>query len=1578
MTINFPGSLDNFTNPTSSSPINSPSHADQHANANDAIEALEAKVGVDGSSVVTSHDYKIAQLQSLVTSAVAGAKSIYQDVRNQSGSAFTKATPVYVSGSTGASGQLLVSAASNATEATSSKTMGITTSAISNNSNGQVISEGILEGIDTTGAADGDPVWLGVNGAKIYGLANKPSAPAHLVFLGIVIRGGQANTGSMYVKIQNGFELQEIHNVEISSLINGNILTYDSTTQTWKNTNTIQSTSSTIPLVVKGSTSQSVAMQQWQDSGGTIHSEIRNSGQFRNQAGAILGNRNGSTLGILTLYNNNAAVIPLVVQAAASQTANLQEWQNSSGTVLASIYPTGFINTASGIGAGTTSYMNGIDDLTATKMSLRFNSTSYGLQLTNIQAGAVGYIVKAAASQTANLQEWQNSAGSVLSSITSNGYLAVGGATTGSFTSLATVRAGGSSQVGVAIGTEAGTSSDALRIFNATGGTILTTIKNTGEITAPLATFTANATSVIPLTVKAIASQTANLQEWQNSAGTVLARVGSGGAIVTSGVGVFGSQSNTPNAQLFVLGNSTSNPVFVVKGAASQSGDLQQWQDSAGTIKALIGSGGNGVFNGVRSGSGSTTGAINAYTTAAQIGILVQGAASQTANLQEWRDSTATVLANIDAIGSFTGRSFKASGYITTNSSGGTYTNYWCKLADFSHTGQYTDNSFYMDFYVYGPGFTYVPRGKLFVRSKQQAPLGSAPETPTIVVYNGEGSTFNASDFALVAVQNDSSLTKYELYYKLPFDWAHLVFNPTMVTVQGPINFYNSILPISTLPSGTKTYGRNPDSNFNSVLITPSTNTSVNLIVKPIAGQTYNLTEWQNSGGGIVSYVTSSGAISSNTAITATSFVKSGGTASQFLKADGSTDSSTYLNSTTSSYVAGHHPEGRILASAALVNDLGNARLRGSTFTFTNISPSNSDIDKMFDGTANFLMISPTSSQTFPIVIEFTLPRTLSWGAVVGIGFGTSTWRTNSVKIEAFSEGAWVTCIDTTTNTSEDVLVGIPGNSGTGTTKLRYTLANPNSSQLRICHLWAYNYNSDMWTHLQMPRAGGTMYGALSTKGAISVLNSSNTAMSYLNQDGSGALAVTDPFGGISWNIYGNLGIRTSGASGGQVATVKIGSMTQASNTAALTLYGHTEFGSLTNSAPIQTWSKADGTLLAKVDQFGAFTVNINSASSVPLTLKAASSQSANIQEWQNSANVVKLAVDSTGFIRFDDQTSSPTIKWGNATVWESVGGTASMRINPYGPGYIGLIVKGFASQTADLQQWQDSNGNTYAKIGPYGQLAIGDTNPSIYSNARISLNTVSASAVGQVIRGVASQTANLQEWQNSSGTVLVSISAGADLNINTSSTGRINLGDAQISKGPGTSFIFNSGINSGNIYAQSTYSGSVVLTVKGTSGQQQYFSIQDSSGSAGIYVDQYMQMIHATNTYFNGIINNSGNWSISNSGNLNIKQITSNISSTISVNTASTVDTSALSSFTSMEYTLSIKQGSKIRSSKVLVHTDGTSVDSTEYGIMEMGGGISGILVTASVSGTNAILQVTITDATTTNATVKLIKTML
>ena len=64
MATNFPSSLDSFTNPTAVDTLDSPPHDTQHANANDAIEALQAKVGVDGSAVTTSLDYKVANLES--------------------------------------------------------------------------------------------------------------------------------------------------------------------------------------------------------------------------------------------------------------------------------------------------------------------------------------------------------------------------------------------------------------------------------------------------------------------------------------------------------------------------------------------------------------------------------------------------------------------------------------------------------------------------------------------------------------------------------------------------------------------------------------------------------------------------------------------------------------------------------------------------------------------------------------------------------------------------------------------------------------------------------------------------------------------------------------------------------------------------------------------------------------------------------------------------------------------------------------------------------------------------------------------------------------------------------------------------------------------------------------------------------------------------------------------------------------------------------------------------------------------------------------------------------------------------
>jgi hypothetical protein len=146
----------------------------------------------------------------------------------------TIGTAVYVSGSTGQAGtNMLVSKASNATEGTSSKTLGLIAFTGVTNDIGFVVTEGLLAGLDTSSAgAAGDPVWLGTNGTLIFGLLNKPTAPAHLVFIGVVTRK-QQNNGEIFVKVQNGFELDELHDLSVKNASDGDMIKYVASTGLW-------------------------------------------------------------------------------------------------------------------------------------------------------------------------------------------------------------------------------------------------------------------------------------------------------------------------------------------------------------------------------------------------------------------------------------------------------------------------------------------------------------------------------------------------------------------------------------------------------------------------------------------------------------------------------------------------------------------------------------------------------------------------------------------------------------------------------------------------------------------------------------------------------------------------------------------------------------------------------------------------------------------------------------------------------------------------------------------------------------------------------------------------------------------------------------------------------------------------------------------------------------------------------------------------------------------------------------------------------------------------------------------------
>jgi hypothetical protein len=149
----------------------------------------------------------------------------------KAGQTISKGQAVYVSSADGTN--MIVTKASNVSEATSSKTMGLLETSLTTNGKGNVITEGLLSGLNTNGATAGDPVWLGVDGALIFGLTNKPYAPAHLVFIGIVTRAN-ANNGEIFVKVQNGFEMNELHNYQQGSVQNNEVIVYESATSLYK------------------------------------------------------------------------------------------------------------------------------------------------------------------------------------------------------------------------------------------------------------------------------------------------------------------------------------------------------------------------------------------------------------------------------------------------------------------------------------------------------------------------------------------------------------------------------------------------------------------------------------------------------------------------------------------------------------------------------------------------------------------------------------------------------------------------------------------------------------------------------------------------------------------------------------------------------------------------------------------------------------------------------------------------------------------------------------------------------------------------------------------------------------------------------------------------------------------------------------------------------------------------------------------------------------------------------------------------------------------------------------------------
>ena len=153
-------------------------------------------------------------------------------VKNQSGVTMYKGQAVYSSGSSG--NNKLVQLASSNTEQSSSKTFGVVESdVIPNGGHGYIITFGLLSGFNTNALTEDSSVYLSNTPGELT--TTKPQAPLHLVTIGVCIRQ-QQNNGSIFVKIQNGFEFDELHDVRLTDLVDKASIYYNSSEDLWRDT----------------------------------------------------------------------------------------------------------------------------------------------------------------------------------------------------------------------------------------------------------------------------------------------------------------------------------------------------------------------------------------------------------------------------------------------------------------------------------------------------------------------------------------------------------------------------------------------------------------------------------------------------------------------------------------------------------------------------------------------------------------------------------------------------------------------------------------------------------------------------------------------------------------------------------------------------------------------------------------------------------------------------------------------------------------------------------------------------------------------------------------------------------------------------------------------------------------------------------------------------------------------------------------------------------------------------------------------------------------------------------------------
>jgi hypothetical protein len=287
------------------------------------IEIRQGPAGASGAGIwgtitgtITAQTDLVSYIGTRLASGEATAKNVEVFVRNMTGATIAKGSIVYINGASGNRPTITKAQADN--DANSAQTIGFVKADIANNATGYVITSGDLENVNTQSLSAGQQLYLSPTTAGAW-TTTKPSAPQHLVYVGIVV-SAHPTQGIIYVAIQNGYELSELHDVAITSPSTGQFLKRNEGNTLWVNS---------------GITSADITDASEANGSSTI---VRRSSEGDAAFSTVSTNLSGTST--LTLGGGNAlssttdGILDWTLSSAASGTSQFYILPDASGNVL--------------------------------------------------------------------------------------------------------------------------------------------------------------------------------------------------------------------------------------------------------------------------------------------------------------------------------------------------------------------------------------------------------------------------------------------------------------------------------------------------------------------------------------------------------------------------------------------------------------------------------------------------------------------------------------------------------------------------------------------------------------------------------------------------------------------------------------------------------------------------------------------------------------------------------------------------------------------------------------------------------------------------------------------------------------------------------------------------------------------------------------------------------------------------------------------------------------------------------------------------------------------------------------------